>query len=123
MTQVVSRPVLTAGVISALSRLNSYVRSDAYHRFYPTNLKNAVYRYKTALLVEGVKAGLAQSRLIMVRAKCHTCSGRGYYGWDNDNTCWTCHGAGWVGLQFVETGLPGGFVFHTPYGPPTQRAR
>jgi hypothetical protein len=116
MTQPRTRAAITAGVIGALSRLNSYVRSNAYQRFYPTNLKHVVYRYKTALLVEGVKAGLAESRLIMVRAKCHTCGGRGYYGFNEGNTCWTCQGAGWVGLQFVESSLPGGFAFHTPYG-------
>jgi len=103
--------------ITAMSRLNSYVRSNSYYRPYSTNLKYIIYRYKMALLVGCVKAGVTQSRLVMVRATCRTCGGRGYYGWDNDNTCWTCHGAGWVALEFIETRLPGEVIFHTPYGP------
>jgi hypothetical protein len=105
-------------VINAMSRLNSFVRSESFGYHYSSQMRYIIYGHKDHLINAAISAGMASQRLIAVKSKCRTCHGTGMYDhWrynGGDEGCWTCRGTGKVMLYFSETTLPGGIVFHTP---------
>lgn len=105
-------------VVNAMSRLNSFVRSESFGYHYSQQMRYIIYGHKDQLIGAALKAGMASQRLIAVKSKCRTCHGTGMYDhWrynGGDEGCWTCGGTGKVELKFIETTLPGGIVFHTP---------
>jgi hypothetical protein len=105
-------------VVNAMSRLNSFVRSETFRYHHSSQMRGIIYGHKDYLIAAALKAGMASQRLIAVKSKCRRCDGSGIYGsWrydSDDEGCWTCGGTGKVTLYFRETTLPGGIIFHSP---------
>lgn len=113
-TKILRCPDDFAGVVAAVNRLNSFVRTTASHRF--TNLYSAVYHIKDRVLTACMEYGLTVRRNIWVKANCRSCHGTGMHLWmsGEQNPCWYCNG-GKVELFFRETKI--GRSLHQPDWP------
>jgi hypothetical protein len=107
--------------LQALIALNSWTRSDAAHRSGTFRLQRVIYRYKGSALVAYLQARVDLSPVpVYVTAVCRDCGGSGLYvdewGYQHGH-CWRCRDGGFVRLEFVQTTLPNGAIWHTPRDP------
>lgn len=122
MTEIQTISGLSPAAISAMSALNSHVRSS--NARFDERLKGRVYAMKKRAIDLAEMAGLAMFRPISVSVTCNTCHGDGLY--QGRWKCNRCNGTGTATLYFRETRIgktlrrldweSGDVVWHTPTG-------
>lgn len=109
--------------LTALTALNSWIRSPASHDIGGEwgDIRRAIYLYKGAALRALAESGVDLSPVpVYVDAACRDCGGSGEYihwtGQELDH-CWRCGNSGRVRLEFIQTTLPNGVIWHSPREP------
>jgi hypothetical protein len=116
--------LLTSDVIEHIARLNSWIRSPSQRDFgWASNgIERAIYYYKNKMLDTLAASEQMRVRMVYANVECRTCGGSGIYMdrcfsdeslWQED--CRTCRATGTVRLDFYESTLENGVVFHTPH--------
>lgn len=94
-------------VLTAIDRLNSWVRSESYrHGLWHSTLTRRIYEMKSAAIERAHRELVCTHRLIETLATCRDCGGDGRYvdtGGQEFDHCHACSNTGRVRLQFVET--------------------
>ena len=104
--------------IWAMDRLNSWLRSPSARRGLYGSPYRAIYFLKREA-IQWADANLACFHsAVKVKAKCRDCSGTGRYvdsyGYEWPH-CRACDNRGSLSLEFVQTIIRGGPVWHTPW--------
>lgn len=104
--------------IWAMDRLNSWLRSPSAHRGGYSTPYRAIYFLKREA-IEWADANLeCLHSAVKVKAKCRDCGGTGKYtdsyGYEWPH-CRACSNRGSLALEFVQTIIRGGPVWHTPW--------
>lgn len=104
-------------VIAAMSRLNSWVRSESF-RHGISGPRAAIYAYKSEIIRHAVDGGCrVEVRRIVSAVKCRDCGGSGRYVDQYERvhpSCRACRGSGTAKLEFAETKFTDGPCWHTP---------
>jgi hypothetical protein len=97
--------------LAALTLLNTYAKTSNAPR-------RAIYALKKEALREAHRLSRARVRRIYVDVTCRDCAGTGkYYDWNGyqKDHCWACCDTGTARLEFAETTIEAGPVWHTPW--------
>lgn len=109
-------PVTAAIPIAAISRLNMHARSRGV--FFGAE-RWAIYAYKTLAALILALDGVATLRFVRWQGKCVHCDNGRFHHWEWEDgrtvACRDCRGTGTRTLEFTETTLPGGHVWHHPW--------
>lgn len=102
--------------VAALSRLNTHARSRG---LFMGNERWAIYAYKTLAALTLALEGAATLRFVRWQGKCAHCDNGRFHHWEWEDgrtvACRDCKGTGTRTLEFTETTMPGGHVWHHPW--------
>ncbi len=102
--------------LRSLDALNSWVRSSS-GRHATASPQRRIYEAKRMALSDATRILGAKHYALTVPAKCRDCGGSGKYvdsyGAKFDH-CWRCSNTGFVRLEFVESQVAEGIVWHSP---------
>jgi hypothetical protein len=103
--------------ITAVSRLNSWARSEGARRNFHSPVRAIYYLKREAIQWAHENLSCLHST-VKITVVCRACGGTGNYvdsyGYEWDH-CRACNSRGRVALLFVQTAIGGGPIWHTPW--------